>query len=301
MVASVGVLLAAYNGSSWIAEQIDSIIKQRDVSVTLFVSVDLSDDSTIDIVESYKRLYKNIEVLPYGKRFGSASANFYNLLQEVEVSGFDYIAFSDQDDVWEVDKLSRHVNLIKKQKSEAVSSDVIAFWPDKTQKLICKSQPQKKWDFIFESAGPGCSFLMTKWLVSKVKDRLQDSQSQAKDVEMHDWLVYAICRAYGRKWIIDSKPSVMYRQHESNLVGANAGIKAIYSRFLKIKSGWYLSEISKVCQVCKGITNENALNELSVLLQKRTFISKIHLLPFVAQGRRKFMDRIFLAFMILFF
>ena len=290
IIPRVGVLLAAYNGSAWIAEQLNSILNQKGVSVKVFVSVDLSDDSTIDIVESYKRLHTNIVVLSYGKKFGSAAANFYRLVKEVDFSDIDYIAFSDQDDIWSVDKLSRHTALIKEQNAEAVSSNVIAFWPYKSQKIICKSQPQKKWDFIFESAGPGCSFLMTPWLILKVRDQLQSELSVAKDVVLHDWLVYAICRANGRKWVIDSIPSLMYRQHENNVIGANVGAKAIHARFSMIKQGWYRLEATKVCEVCKSVCSDNQLEELYALLKTKTFVSQLQLLRFIPQARRKFFD-----------
>ena len=64
---------------------------------------------------------------------------------------------------------------------------------------------------------------MTPWLVSKVREQLLDAHSPAKNVALHDWLTYAVCRAHGKRWVIDDKSSVKYRQHGNNVVGANVG------------------------------------------------------------------------------
>ena len=198
-------------------QQIDSIMNQDDVVATLFISIDASNDGTEDYLDELASTQDRIVLLPHGKQFGRAGLNFYRLIQNVTLSDFNYIAFVDQDDIWNLDKLSRQVRLIQSHHAEAVSSDVIAFWPDGSKKLIIKSQPQKAYDFVFEAAGPGCTFLMTPWLVSMVRKELESSDSLAKNVEMHDWLTYAICRAYKRKWVIDSVPSLSYRQHANNV------------------------------------------------------------------------------------
>ncbi|HBN14018.1 MAG TPA: glycosyl transferase, partial [Pseudohongiella sp.] len=42
----VAVLLAAYNGMQWLPEQLDSILSQVGVDVTVYVSTDRSSDGT---------------------------------------------------------------------------------------------------------------------------------------------------------------------------------------------------------------------------------------------------------------
>lgn len=46
----VAVLLAAYNGMAWIEAQLDSILKQANVCVSVFISVDTSSDGTGSVV-----------------------------------------------------------------------------------------------------------------------------------------------------------------------------------------------------------------------------------------------------------
>jgi rhamnosyltransferase len=298
---SVAVLMATYNGKQWLSQQVGSILQQVGVDLTLFVSDDHSTDGTLEYLNELAQSDSRVVVLPKRVRMGSAGKNFYRLVCDLDISGFDYVAFADQDDLWNPDKLSRHVSLIKAENAECVSSNVMAFWPDGSQKLIRKSQPQKSHDFIFEAAGPGCSFLMTPWLVAMLREEIQSSISPARDVVMHDWLTYAICRAHQRRWVIDAVPSLRYRQHANNVIGANSGIKAIINRFRKINDGWYRGEVSKVCDVAVGINPDPQLIKLSGLLKARTLISQLKLLPYVFQGRRKFVDRVVLGLTILLF
>ncbi len=297
----IAVLMAAFNGKQWLSKQVESILQQVNVDLTLFVSDDGSTDGTLEYLNQIAESDSRVVVLPEVKRMGSAGKNFYRLVSDLDTSGFDYVAFADQDDIWNLDKLSRHVALIKAEIAECVSSNVMAFWPDGTQKLIRKSQRQKLHDFIFEAAGPGCSFLMTPWLVSKLREEIQSPSSPAKHLVMHDWLTYAICRAHKRKWVIDSASSLMYRQHANNVIGANSGIKAIVNRLSKINDGWYRGEVSKICEVAVGINAEPKLIRLLELLKSNSFKSRISLLLYVGQARRKLIDRIVLALAIIFY
>jgi len=298
---SVAVLMATYNGKQWLSEQVSSILHQVGVDLTLFVSDDHSTDGTLEYLQQLAKSDSRVVVLPKRVRMGSAGKNFYRLVCDVDISSFHYVAFADQDDIWNFDKLSRHVSLIQVENAECVSSNVVAFWPDGSKKLIRKSQPQRSHDFIFEAAGPGCTFLMTSWLVAKLRDEIQSPNSLAKNVVMHDWLTYAICRAYQRKWVIDAVPSLMYRQHANNVIGANSGIKAIFNRLRKINDGWYRGEVSKICDVAVGINHDLRLIKLSKLLKSRSFISRARLLTYVSQARRKLLDRIVLALTIICF
>ncbi len=293
------VCLAAYNGMPYVSEQLDSILAQQGVAVTVFASVDVSSDGTEAWVDMRSRDDIRIIVLPHGKKFGSAAKNFFRTLHEVDFSAFDYVAFADQDDIWLLDKLSRAHEILLKTGADAYSSNVMAFWPNGKKKLIVKSQPQKQLDYLFESAGPGCTFLMTPWLVNKVREQLLDANSPAKDMVLHDWLTYAICRANGRKWVIDDKPSLMYRQHGNNVVGANIGLKAKWGRLLKLKQHWYRNEIIKVAKLSQCVHYDAKVAKLIDLLESKKLFSKVKLLAYVPQARRSALDRLMLGCAIL--
>ena len=123
----VAVLLAAHNGVLWLPEQIGSALLQQGVDVTIFVSVDHSDDGTEQFIDQLSLGDDRISILPHGKRFGGAGPNFYRLIKEVDFSGFDYVAFADQDDIWFPNKLSRASEELIRSGADAYSSNVTAF------------------------------------------------------------------------------------------------------------------------------------------------------------------------------
>lgn len=295
----VVVLLASFNGLAWLPSQLKSILNQLEVEVSLYISDDFSVDGTYSYLQQYAIENRRVHLLPKIRKFGSAGKNFYRLIRDVDISGYDYVAFADQDDVWETDKLIGHIRLLNKHSVEGVSSNVIAFWPNGKMKLIYKSQAQRELDYVFESAGPGCTFLMTPWLVNSVKCLLNDTSSVARQVALHDWLAYAVCRASGRKWLIDSTPSVQYRQHTHNVLGANSGAKAKLARINKLADGWYRKEVLNVVKVCCTISDNQRLIRLSNCLIHKGFKSRFGLLGFVSEARRSLLDRAFLAFSIL--
>jgi len=123
------VCLAAYNGMAFIAEQIESILLQKNVAVQIFISVDLSTDRTEYRLAEWALTESRLTLLPFGKRFGGAGPNFYRLLRDVDLSDFDYVSFADQDDIWHPEKLWRAHSLMTEQGALGYSSNFTAFWP----------------------------------------------------------------------------------------------------------------------------------------------------------------------------
>lgn len=299
---SIAVLLATHNGLRWLPEQLASILGQQAVNVTVWVSDDASSDGTWEWLQEQGMLDSRLKILPKAGLFGSAARNFYRLVCEAAWQAADYVAFADQDDIWQAEKLSLHAALIKQRGLTAISSNATAYWPNGRQALIDKTQPQRDWDYIFESAGPGCTYLMTPALVAQLQSLLQDDHSAARQCALHDWLVYAICRATGGKWHIDPFPSVLYLQHGNNEFGANIGIRQILRRIRKIYGGWHRQEAYKIASsVALLVSDRKKQNELAALqaaLLENGFAARIRLLKFATEGRRKFTDRLALVLLV---
>ena len=284
---SCAVLLAAYNGENWIEEQIQSILKQKNIDVHIYVSLDISNDSTIEILKKIIVKDKRVILLPYGEKFGNAAKNFYRLIKDVDFTNYDFISLSDQDDIWKENKLNNSWNVIKENKYAAFSSNVLAFWPNGKKKLIKKSQPQVKYDYFFESAGPGCSFAIKIHLALNLKKFLIDNYSQCQNIDLHDWLIYAYSRYNDYKWHISDEPLILYRQHQSNYIGARIGLKAYRYRLKKVLGKWYKEEIRKIYRCVTG-------NENDIILKKKWLFRNIYNL------RRRNMDKILLTMLIVF-
>lgn len=282
------VLLAVYNGMHYMQEQIQTILDQTNVCVTIFASVDLSTDGSDIWIEELAIQEPRIVMLPYGEKFGGASRNFFRLIRDVDFSQFDYIAFADQDDHWYENKLSKAAKLLDASDYDAYSSNVTAFWPDGTQQLINKSQPQRHWDFIFESAGPGCTYVLSCKLMSRIKAHMVEIWDLLQEVSLHDWYCYAFARAKGYRWFIDPEPSMHYRQHTQNQVGVNVGFMAHFNRFKNITNGWWLTQVMLMVRLCDL--------EHSRFIQSWSQLRRIDLLRLgthAFQCRRHFQDQMF--------
>lgn len=245
----IAVCLAAYNGMAYIVEQIESIFLQRNVDLQIFISVDQSTDGTENRLAEWALSEPRLTLLPVGLRFGGAGPNFYRLLRDVDFADFDYVSFADQDDIWPPEKLSRAQEMLLSTGSDAYSSNVLAFWPNGRKVLIKKSQAQVQWDFLFEAAGPGCTYVMRKELACALQAVVKNRWAEVQQVGLHDWFAYAFARANGYRWVIDDYAGMLYRQHANNQVGVNKGWRAWRHRAHKVLGGWGLAQSALIADL----------------------------------------------------
>ncbi|EJM31971.1 glycosyltransferase [Pseudomonas sp. GM25] len=245
----VAVLLAAYNGMQWIEEQLSSILGQSAVQVTVHISVDASTDGTEAWCADFAARHANVFLLPSGLRFGGASRNFFRLIRDVDLQAYDYISFADQDDIWHEDKLQRAITSMRDRRVDACSSNVTAFWESGRTQLLHKAQSQTRWDFLFEAAGPGCTYVLNTALAQAMKQSMLAQWHDLQNVSLHDWYCYAFARSHGFRWYIDPRPSMDYRQHESNQVGANTGLSPMIARYKTIHDGWWFTQVALIARL----------------------------------------------------
>lgn len=244
--ARVAVLLATRNGRAWLPEQLEGILGQQGVEVRVVVRDDDSTDGTRDWVEALGD--PRVTLRPDHDASGSAAANFYRLLADHEPAAGEYTAFADQDDVWLPGKLARAVERLEADGADGFSSDVIAFHADGREYPLGKARPQRAFDYLLESPGPGSTFVLSPRLVELVREVLRENP-EAHEIEYHDWLVYAIARSRGWRWVIDERPLVRYRQHDANAMGANSGSAAVRSRLALIRSHWHREQARRLAAI----------------------------------------------------
>ncbi len=114
----VCVFMATYNGEKYLPEQIDSILTQEGVDLTLVIRDDGSTDSTVAICEQYARNHANIDFTVNVRNKGCA-LNFMDMIYAVNVDEYDFFAFSDQDDYWLPEKLVKAIIQLKKITEES--------------------------------------------------------------------------------------------------------------------------------------------------------------------------------------
>jgi rhamnosyltransferase len=289
--ASVRVLLATFDGERWLGEQLASLSAQVDVHVSVVASDDASTDATWAMLEAAARPGAFVVLPQAAARFGNAQRNFMRLIRDTTLDGVEYFALSDQDDVWLPGKLARAVALLRETGAAVYSSNATAFWPDGRRKTLVKSQPQRAHDHLFESAGPGCSFVFTRAAFVELQQWVVANFEALQRIKVHDWLIYAFARERGWRWVIDSAAPLLYRQHERNEAGANSGWRAARVRLRNVVDGRFRVDALAIGAIV------GARSEVLDRLRRFTFADRLWLAWHARAFRRAFKDAAALALM----
>jgi rhamnosyltransferase len=290
---NVRVLLATHNGASWLDEQLQSVVQQENVHVSVIASDDRSIDGTPELLAHWARRM-DLSVLPAGDaRFGNAHRNFLRLIRDVELGDAEYFALSDQDDIWLPGKLARGIECLRVHAAQGYSSNVTAFWPDGTQLLIDKAQPQRRFDHLFGSPGPGCTFVLPRGVFEELRAFVTQNFERIQSIWVHDWLIYAFVRCRGGRWYIDDRPSMLYRQHGRNEIGVNAGWRAALSRLRHVRSGAYRRDILAIAD------SIGASADFVEAVRRLSLPDRLGLMLRVREFRRRLSDGLMLALFFL--
>ncbi|MFV0481255.1 MAG: glycosyltransferase [Campylobacteraceae bacterium] len=288
----VAILLATYNGKKYVKEQIDSILKQKDVLIKIFISDDLSTDGTLEFIRKEYSNNKEIKILESTQKFGSAAKNFFRLIKDVDFSNFDFVAFADQDDIWNDDKLIHSILTLKQKNCDIYSSNVLAFWENGVEAIINVSYPQVKYDFLFESGGPGCTFVLNINFANNFKKHLMNKWQNANKVLVHDWYCYAYARHNSFKWFIDKTVTMHYRQHSSNEIGTDVGLKSFIRSTKRVIKKDTMQEVLKIVNLLE-MQNDTFVRKWYSLSR----LSMLRLSLYCYMCRRRLKNKILFFFM----
>ena len=286
------VLLTSFNGSEWIKEQINSILNQKGVDLSILISDDCSSDNTISIIESICNKDQRVSLIKKDYPSGSAAKNFYYLFRTAKLDAYDFVAYSDQDDIWHPNKMYKAINKIKNNLVFGYSCSSISFWPNGSKKLLKQSNKITKSDFLFESAGQGCTYV----LPIKSFKKIQDFCKKNSDLDLlfhHDWLSYLLVRSWQESWYFDKRSWINYRQHNSNEIGSRGSIVSINKRLKLIKNGWYKRQILLSLDIYLSQDSENkTINYFNHIFKNTAGLKRKFLLTifFIRNGRRKFFE-----------
>lgn len=178
----VAVLLSSYNGERYIEEQIESILEQTYKNMTLYIRDDCSKDNTASILRKYEGNEK-IVILKGEKNLGYPEA-FYEMMREIKE--YDFYAFSDQDDVWNPDKIESAIKILENSNPDKPcllfsNYDIV----DENLRYIRTSiGPKETPGFnysIFSSIGLGFTYVLNDKLKKLVLER-RSKKTVTKDV-----------------------------------------------------------------------------------------------------------------------
>ncbi len=218
----IDILLAAYNGEKFIAEQIDSILNQTYQDFRLLIRDDGSSDNTPAIIEDYAKKYPaKIQVIHDDVVCRNPYKNFLELLKHARA---DYVMFSDQDDYWLPYKIQVSLWHMKETERRNPGKPVYVFSgmyvvDEKLQSMdrilqlsLERAEYQKFTSLIMSNIAPGCTSILNKAVYSKAKCSIKDLAFA------HDSLLVTLAALCG---VVEHIPAAMmlYRQHEHNASG----------------------------------------------------------------------------------
>ena len=225
MPGSIDILLAVYNGENFLREQIDSLLSQSVGNWTLLARDDGSTDSSMNVLRSCQQENPGkITIVENDGLNAGTLGNFSALLQR---SSAEYVMFCDQDDVWFPDKIA--VTLGKMQELEnrhgsecplLVHTDMKV--TDGSLTVVAeslwryqKSDPERGESLnrlLVQNCATGCSMMINSALRAL-------ALPIPREAMMHDWWLVLVAAAFGRIGHC-VEPSMLYRQHGANDVGA---------------------------------------------------------------------------------
>ncbi|VUW93527.1 UDP-Glc:alpha-D-GlcNAc-diphosphoundecaprenol beta-1,3-glucosyltransferase WfgD [Streptococcus constellatus] len=214
-MTTVLVMMSTYNGEKFLQEQVDSILNQEDCEVRLLIRDDGSKDRTIKILEDYSN--KDSRVSWYtGENLRSAKS-FMHLLIHCE-KFYDYYAFADQDDVWDVDKLSVAIESLEQQGGPAIycsNSMLVNEELEGSGEYLYKHVPQFTLSRVLIAGQiQGATMVLNRTFANYF-----EHEEIPNYIPMHDYYVSAVCLAVGGKVFYDSDSHMKYRQHGNNVFG----------------------------------------------------------------------------------
>lgn len=233
----IDILLPTYNGAHYLDDLLTSLYAQSYQNFSLYIRDDHSTDETLSIINEWQKKQDNIQLITDSTRVGVVQS----LSILLSHSKADYIMFCDQDDVWMEDKIEESLLRILELEKQHTSQTPILIHTDlkvvdSELKIMHPSfikysslTPRKEHLFnrlLTQNCVTGCTVLFNKALKEL-------SCPLSEKCLMHDWWIALNASAFGILDYLD-KPTILYRQHGKNTLGA---IKAAswkqFSRLIK--------------------------------------------------------------------
>lgn len=236
ILPKIAILLCTLNGQRFLPEQLESFESQTHANWQVWASDDGSQDDTLAILESFKAKWGEDKLMVgFGPAKGYA-ANFLGMTRKNHIHA-DFYAYSDQDDIWEAEKLERAIAWL-----QTVPKDTPALYCSRTLIVDADNseigfsplftRPPSFANALMQNIGGGNTMVFN----NATRELLLNSCLDFNIVS-HDWWTYIVVTGCGGSVFYDSVPSLRYRQHDNNQVGSNCDWSARYLRTKRLLQG----------------------------------------------------------------
>lgn len=228
----VTIVMATYNGEKYLEEQLDSILSSTYKDLKLYIVDDGSKDSTLEILNLYKKKYPDKIQYRINEKNLGVTLNFLNAINKTTS---EYVMLCDQDDVWNKDKIEKTLNRMKQMEVQFGKDIPIAVFTDA---YVTDSKLNIIHNSFFKSGRLNPSLTDLPHLLMENKligctvmingalRKIMQSKALPKHARFHDGWLGLIAASMGKISFI-SEPTLLYRQHETNVVG-NQGFLAYF-------------------------------------------------------------------------
>ena len=262
------VLMSTYNGEKYIKEQIDSILNQSGADVQLNIRDDGSTDNTVKIIEDYQKTHDNI-ILERAQNVG-VNESFKALIYGIDIqTDFDYVAFSDQDDIWLEKKLEAAINKLEQYDIPSLYYSALNTFDEvngTTNKIVLSFQFTLT-ESLIRTAFPGCTMV-----INRPGIEMLIGLGKPKITAMHDSFVYQVFSAGKLPIIYDTETYIEHRIHSNNASVIAGGFKStiehVYRNRKNLK-GLKSESAKELLRLARGFAPEESIEDISVLANYR--------------------------------
>jgi len=255
----VVILLSTYNGSLYSREQISSIQDQSFKDWALLVRDDGSSDNAYALLQDIQQQDERIHVLPKAENIGVIQSFAVLAKQGLEMfPQVNYFMFADQDDVWLPFKVEKtlvcmlkleeeHTHVLVHTDLKVVNTDLKPIAPSFMKFQHIKHEGDIALQVLLvQNFVTGCTVMVNRELLASALPIPQE-------VMMHDWWLALCAAGYGKVGFV-SQPTMLYRQHQGNSVGAKGFWCTLWTMFFSPKELLTRRErFVKVCQQAKAL------------------------------------------------
>lgn len=271
----IAVLLSSYNGEKYIVEQIESILNQqlKNALLHIYVRDDGSTDRTVELVKNMAEADERIHIR-CGQNIGS-NASYFTLIHEV--SGYDFYAFSDQDDVWDEDKIQTAVDQLMASGKRCVLYGSPSRLTNEALEPYGLTQTMRRpitlYNSLIQNFLPGHSQVMDDALL-KVLAKINNYEG----IHVYDSFITNMAVIHGSV-LFDNTPHTRYRQHQNNQIGfGDQGSGWIINRLKRIKkneSHLYARQIAFIRNGQDAYLSPDEKNEIDQFLSEGGFLTRL--------------------------
>ncbi|WP_332878337.1 glycosyltransferase family 2 protein [Massilia sp. S19_KUP03_FR1] len=274
------VILATYNGEKFLPEQLASLSNQSRKIDILILRDDGSNDNSVAIVQTWARKEGVILQELDGPRLGPARSFLYAVRHAIEA---DIYFFCDQDDFWEPGKIELAVKALGSDRDAmpALYASRLRVVDENLNAIRLSTLPS---NLSFASAA--CESLLTGCtLAFNHSFRLLVAKGMPQHAIMHDWWCYLIATGcVNARLCFDSAPTLQYRQHGSNAIGAGPTgfaamrmrVRTLFSAGSSIRS----KQLSDFSEIYGALLRPESRYILAALLRAKCSVWRRVLLAF---------------------